>query len=252
MPKESVRVDRTNESKALVPKPSASALEADEAAASTGARAAKRPADSRSRILACATEEFLEKGFAGASLRSIAAAAQVTTGAIYGYFAGKAALFDAVVAPAADELRRRYAEAQEEFYRLPLEAQTFERMQDYESVMVNDLLDFVYDNREAFVLVSSRSAGTAWERYLDWFIDLEIESTFRYVREMRARGLAVNDVDPCMARILAGMFFHGYFEPLQQGMDRAEAHAFIADYERFFHAGYEELMNPLAGRAQGR
>lgn len=35
------------------------------------------------RILACAKEEFLEKGFSEASLRSIAAKADTTTGSIY-------------------------------------------------------------------------------------------------------------------------------------------------------------------------
>ena len=89
----------------------------------------------------------------------------MTTGAIYGYFSGKEALFDAVVAPAADELYARYEGAQDRFYEQPLEAQTFERMRVYEERMMHDLLDFVYDNRDAFVLVFARSAGTAFERF---------------------------------------------------------------------------------------
>ena len=36
------------------------------------------------RILSCAKEGFLEKGYADASLRTIAAKAETTTGSIYG------------------------------------------------------------------------------------------------------------------------------------------------------------------------
>lgn len=198
--------------------------------------------DVRTRILGCAVAEFMEKGFAGASLRSIASAAEVTTGAIYGYFASKEALFDAVVAPACDELHARYVAIQEGFYDLPPERQTLDHMQDYEDGMVHGLLDFVYDHRDAFVLVFAKSAGTPWEAYLDRFIDLEVESTFRYEREMMSRGVRVNPLSPEMARILASMFFRGYFEPLMTDVPRDRAHLFLTDYERFFHAGYEALM----------
>ena len=40
-----------------------------------------------------AKSEFLEKGFQSASLRNIVKTAGVTTGAFYGYFSSKAALF---------------------------------------------------------------------------------------------------------------------------------------------------------------
>ena len=107
------------------------------------------------------------------------------------------------MAPAADELYARYEGAQDRFYEQPLEAQTFERMRVYEERMMHDLLDFVYDNRDAFVLVFARSAGTAWERYLDRFIELEVRSTARYVREMREHGIGVVEPTPEMSRILA-------------------------------------------------
>ena len=76
-------------------------------------------------------------------------------------------------------------------------------MRVYEERMMHDLLDFVYDNRDAFVLVFARSAGTAWERYLDRFIELEVRSTARYVREMREHGIGVASPRPRVSRILA-------------------------------------------------
>ena len=43
----------------------------------------------RERILECAKAEFLAKGYRAAQLKSIASAAQVTTGAIYRHFKDK-------------------------------------------------------------------------------------------------------------------------------------------------------------------
>ena len=44
-----------------------------------------------------AKEEFLEKGFKGASLRNIVKTAGMTTGAFYGYYGSKEELFSAIV-----------------------------------------------------------------------------------------------------------------------------------------------------------
>ena len=68
-------------------------------------------------VLRCARREFLEKGFALASLRDIAKAAGTSTGSIYTRFTDKAGLFRALVEPAAGELKRRFLEIQEYFHR---------------------------------------------------------------------------------------------------------------------------------------
>ena len=56
------------------------------------------------RIKEAALTEFLDKGYLGASLRQIVKNAGVTTGAFYGYFSSKAALFAAIVEPHAAEI----------------------------------------------------------------------------------------------------------------------------------------------------
>ncbi|MEE0776857.1 MAG: TetR/AcrR family transcriptional regulator [Bacillota bacterium] len=54
----------------------------------------------RKRIIKSATKEFLNADYHKASLRKIAAAADITPGNIYRYFEDKAALYKATVAPA--------------------------------------------------------------------------------------------------------------------------------------------------------
>src|SRR4051812_37635805 len=51
----------------------------------------------KAALLEEATALFAEHGYAGTSLEQVAAASQVTRGAVYHHFAGKQALFEAVL-----------------------------------------------------------------------------------------------------------------------------------------------------------
>lgn len=208
----------------------------------------KRAGSSRERILAAARAEFLDKGFERASLRAIAAAAGVTTGAIYGSFRGKADLFDALVEPAGEGLYQHYLAYERGFFERDLAARTFEGMQRFEEEVVHEVFDFIYDNMDAFRLILTRSAGTRWKDYLDRFAEIEVRSTHRYAEVMSAQGVRTADIPDPLVRMVARLFVEGYFHPVVAGMTRDEAHAYIRDYERFFHAGCRELMQgPFGG-----
>lgn len=56
------------------------------------------PPDTRERLLAAATEVFVEKGYAGTRVAEIARRAGLTTGAIYGNFGSKADLLTEALA----------------------------------------------------------------------------------------------------------------------------------------------------------
>ena len=73
------------------------------------------------KILKVAEEEFLDKGFRGASLRTIVKKAGVTTGAFYGYFKSKEDLFDALVKEHADYILGIYDNILDDFEKMPLE-----------------------------------------------------------------------------------------------------------------------------------
>lgn len=65
-------------------------------------------------IIACATKEFLNKGYADASLRTIATEAHTTTGSIYTRFGDKEGLFEAIVGKQYDKIIEMYKAAQDE------------------------------------------------------------------------------------------------------------------------------------------
>ena len=70
-------------------------------------------------ILEVGKQEFLEKGFLGASMRNIAFRLSVTTGALYRYYTDKESIFDALVKEAAETLEQKYREMQQQFAMQP-------------------------------------------------------------------------------------------------------------------------------------
>lgn len=74
-------------------------------------------------LLEAGKQEFLEKGFQGASMRGIASRLSVTTGALYRYYTDKESLFDVLVEESARVLEERYRAIQKGFADQPVDAQ---------------------------------------------------------------------------------------------------------------------------------
>ena len=104
------------------------------------------------RVLECAKEEFLSKGFLDASLRTIAQEAGTSTGSIYTRFGDKEGLFRCLVEPVVDEFRAMFREIQENFHQLDNETQRAE-MGQYTARHQMDLLDYIYDHFDVFRLL---------------------------------------------------------------------------------------------------
>ena len=108
------------------------------------------------KIQEAALSEFLDKGFLGASLRQIVKNAGVTTGAFYGYFSSKEALFNALVEPHAAALMGKFMEAQITFAELPEEQQPA-HMGVESGTYLDWMVDYICQHREPVKLLLTRS-----------------------------------------------------------------------------------------------
>lgn len=198
-------------------------------------------ADTQRQILDAGREEFLAKGFQDASLRRIAQEAGVTTGAIYGYYADKAALFQALVEPAAGDFLARFEAVQAEFTHLDPAAQ-IEQMRHYSNDALQSLLDDVYANLDAFRLIVRSSAGTAYAHFVDTLVEREAESTKAFIAVMQGQGHPVDTMPDNLYHILASAYFTAVFETVAHDMDKAEADDYVSRLTTFFQAGWASLM----------
>ena len=192
-------------------------------------------------ILAAGKEEFLQFGYEKASLRVIAKRAQVTTGAIYGYYPDKASLFDALVMEPAEVLLERFAEITQDFESMPLDQQK-EEMGSMTEGEMSGWLDHIYENFDAFKLVLCKSAGSRWESYLDSLIEVEEISTANFIKRLNDSGYETPKISPRLLHMLASVYFTAIQEMISHDMSRDEAEVHLAIMRDFFTAGWERIL----------
>lgn len=192
-------------------------------------------------LLAAGKKEFLERGFQGASMRSIAAAAGVTTGALYRYYMDKAALFDALVEEPARVLENAYREKQREYADRPLQEQ-LDGLPEISDGSAAWMMGYVYDHFDAFKLIACCSVGTRYEHYIDILIDIESESGRRLIDRMLEAGMPVRDMDDALIHILSSMLFNGMFETVRHDMPREEAFIHMESLREFYSAGWFKIL----------
>lgn len=195
-------------------------------------------------LLEAGKREFLERGFQGASMRSIAAAAGVTTGALYRYYTDKEALLDALVKEPADALEEKYREQQRLFAEQNLQSQ-LAGLPEISDESASWMMRYIYDHFDAFKLIVCCSTGTKYAYYLDTLIDIEAEAGRRLIDRMKEEGVPVRDMDDALIHILSSMLFNGMFETVRHDMPMEEAFSHMETLREFYSAGWFRILGIL-------
>lgn len=192
-------------------------------------------------LLEAGKREFLEKGFQGASLRNIAASLGVTTGAIYGYYTDKEAMFDALVSEPGQELVERYREVQKAFSARPLEEQV-NNLPEVPEIEAAWMMAYIYDHFDAFKLITCAAAGTRYEHYLDTLSEIEDNAGRALIDRMREAGYPVPEIDDELIHIMSSALFNGMFETVRHDMPREKAMQYMNSLRDFYSAGWFKIL----------
>lgn len=193
------------------------------------------------KIQQAALTEFLDKGFLSASLRQIVKNAGVTTGAFYGYFSCKEALFASIVEPHAAALMGRFMEAQTSFAGRP-EAEQPEHMGEDSESCLDWMVDYICQNREPVKILLCRAEGTGYESFVHNMVEVEVEYTLRYMEVLRRLGRRVPTLSRSLCHIIASGMFNGLFEVVIHDMPYEQALRDVKQLRAFYTAGWLELV----------
>mgnify|MGYP004692553103 FL=1 len=193
------------------------------------------------RIHTAAQAEFLEKGYQGASLRNIVKTAGVTTGALYGYYDSKEALFAALVDEPYRHVLDTYRAAVFWFEALRPEEQVMQMGEVGKSCM-RKLLTYMDERRTQFHLILERSEGTPYAGLIDELVSLEVAATERYCGVLRGLGKTVPEIDRRLEHMLATGMMNAYCEIIIHDMPMEDARRYIEDLGDFYTAGWLKIM----------
>lgn len=193
-------------------------------------------------ILEVGKQEFLEKGFLGASMRNIASRLSVTTGALYRYYTDKESIFDALVKEAAETLEQKYREMQQQFAMQPVQKQVQE-LPEVSEEGHDWMIEYIYDHLDAFKLIICHSNGTKYEHYLDTLIEIEVNASLGLIEKLKeAGGYHPEPLNEDIIHMIASGMFNGMFEPVRHGMPRENAAVYMKELREFYTAGWFKLL----------
>lgn len=193
------------------------------------------------KIQQAAIDEFLEKGFRGASLRQIVKHAGVTTGAFYGYFSSKEALFASIVEPHAQAIMANFMEAQLRFADLPKNEQP-SHMGIESSSCIDWMVDYICEHRDPIKLLLSKAEGTSCENFVHNIVEVEVEYTLKYMDVLRELGYTVPRLDKTLCHIIASGMFGGIFEVVIHDIPKKQAMRDVGQLRAFYTAGWLALI----------
>ena len=196
------------------------------------------------RIIAAAKQEFLDKGYVDASLRTIAAAADTSTNSIYVRFGDKEGLFSAIVEPALTEMTEQFVRIQERFHQMSPDEQS-ELMPKYADGGMAELIDYMYAHLDEFRLLLDASYGTRFHNFVDELVRIEVEYTYKYMEAVGYPNRFGNTVTEKLLHIVTTSRFESIFEIIRHGMSRAEASEYIELLSRYNRAGFLAVFGEI-------
>ena len=125
----------------------------------------------KNRILECAKEEFLDKGFEKAQVAGIAKLANVTTGAIYRHFKNKEALFFALIEEEYNYTLNVVADVENrsEHKTIQIDSHSVDDEAIIENLFLETMLfvDYMYAHFDNFKLIFACSKGSKVENFIE-------------------------------------------------------------------------------------
>lgn len=196
------------------------------------------------KIQQIAIAEFLDKGFRGASLRQIVRNAGVTTGAFYGYFSCKEALFASIVEPHAKALMNRFVDAQLSFSALP-SSEKPQHVGVESGEYIDWMVDYVYEHKDPVKILFSCAEGTSYDNFIHNMVEIEEEATLNYLDTLRQMGKDIPTLDKSLCHIIASTMFDSIFEIVSHDIPYDEAKRNIKLLRDFYSAGWQRLMGQI-------
>ena len=198
-------------------------------------------AETKAKIIESAKKEFLEKGFMNASLRTIAANAGVTTGAMYRHFKDKDALFCALVDNAIEITTQAVMAADVIAHQKELDP-VGEEHHKAENKILTDLLNYIYSDFDAFTLLLTKSAGSTHEKFLEEMCELYSENCLKTFKYLYKQGFSKYNPDAMTVHVIASSLINAFAELILHKIPKRNAVKFIENIRNFFHYGTMHIM----------
>ncbi|MBR1797763.1 MAG: TetR/AcrR family transcriptional regulator [Clostridiales bacterium] len=195
---------------------------------------------SHDRVNRAIKEEFLEKGFEGASIRSIGARAGMTSAGLYRHYADKDAMFDAMVKPLVESIRSWTEKHTSKKYSLLEDGVPDKDL--FGENFVDMVKEIILPRRDEFILLMSRSSGTRYEHFIHDYVEDNQKEFLEAIEYLKDKGYPVVDISEQELHMLLSAYLTACFEPIIHDYDDAKVIKYLDTVQKFFMPGWLRIM----------
>lgn len=194
----------------------------------------------KERLIECARDEFSEKGYMKASVRSICNRAGVTTGALYFFFKDKADLFSAVVGEAYKmimTLAKKHFDDEREY------SERGELVDDNNNLdfeMEKQIVNVLYAYRTEILLLLTKSQGSTYENIKDEFVDL-FDSHHTYLSDSQCKILGIPKRDHALLHWVSHVQADVFIYMITHIEDEKKGEMFLDGAMKYLIAGWKGI-----------
>jgi AcrR family transcriptional regulator len=193
----------------------------------------------KNHILQAAREEFINKGFKDASMRTIAGNAGVGLSNIYNYFKNKDEILNEVLSPLIMALDKILREHNDPEY---ISTDIF-ISKSYQLENINRFVNLITHYKEELSLLLFKSNGSRFENFRDTFADRHTLTGMQYLRRMKAKYPKINtDISSFFIHTVSSWWLSIIGEIVAHDLSAKEIERFVSEYMAFGTAGWKKLM----------
>lgn len=194
------------------------------------------------KLLLCIREEFLQHGYAKASLQNIAQNAGITTPGVYRHFPNKEAMFTAMVEPTTSEFLKMCDVSMEETYSHLVDEHFLEDFNSFRTKKNREFINYMYDHFDVFRLLLACSKGTQYEFFQERLIEIEMQGIKDLFQVLDNRKLPHKSISDNELHILCTTFVTALCEPIKHEFDREQALVHLDFIGRMLYPGIKEVL----------
>ena len=188
-------------------------------------------------IVEVAKKEFIANGYDNTTLRKVASKCNITATAIYRHFKDKEEIFQSVVQPFIDKLKKVSDEIEKTDYDL-LFSNNVEQVWEFEEDRNIHFELLFTEYRPLVMLVIKERRG--WLKKV--LLDSEYNSTMKYLNKMKELGYKLNDFDDLSYKAILDSYLEAYFHVLEMNLNKEDSYNICKSISEFYRIGFRHLL----------
>ena len=195
---------------------------------------------SHEKVKKAIREEFLEKGYENASVRSIGARAGMTSAGLYRHYADKEAMFNAMVEPLIESIEdwtRRHTASK---YSLVNDGVPKDEL--FGETFFDMIREVILPKRDEFILLMSRSGGTKYENFIHDYVAGNQKEFMEAISYLKEKGYPATDISEEELHMLLSAYLTACFEPILHDFDGEKVEKYLNTVQEFFMPGWLRIM----------